>query len=276
MPSGTGTGTSRCHGVASLLRLHGHFSFRACPWATLHPVRRLLQQMHLRVGYCVAEPDSSGAVACMGPLGAYQCAGATGSAHGTAVFSSIPGRHVLVWSDNVSTISHINHQGGTRSARLLQVSRGLLLWAAPCLASTRVMYLPGERYKAADYLSHCKPPPGEWRFNQRWCSTSVTSLAEVDLIATEELTHCPLWFSLTEEAILLGQDALVHNWPEVLLYSFPPIPLIDLILQRVLQQGHTLLLISPFYLGKAWFPLLHRLCRSSLWHLPDRMDLLSQ
>lgn len=46
------------------------------------------------------------------------------------------GRHVLVRSDNVSTVSNINHQGGTRSARLLQVSWDLLLWAAPPLASS--------------------------------------------------------------------------------------------------------------------------------------------
>ncbi len=46
----------------------------------------------LRLGSCVAESDGSGAVACSGPFGAYQCVGAAGCAHGSAVFSSLPER----------------------------------------------------------------------------------------------------------------------------------------------------------------------------------------
>lgn len=34
------------------------------------------------------------------------------------------------------------------------------------------------------------------------------SEAEVDLFASKTLTHCPLWFSLSEPTSLLGQDAL--------------------------------------------------------------------
>ncbi|XP_062372037.1 uncharacterized protein LOC134059609 [Sardina pilchardus] len=188
------------------------------------------------------------------------------------------GRHVLVRSDNVSTVSHINHQGGTRSAQLLQASWDLLLWAAPRLASLRAMYLPGDRNQAADLLSRCKPPPGEWRLHPEvvlniW---GMFGRARVDLFASEESTHCPLWFSWTEESSLLGQDALAHDWPEVLLYAFPPIPLILPTLQRVLQQGHRLLLVAPFWPGRTWFPLLHKLCSGSPWRLPDRRDLLSQ
>ena len=188
------------------------------------------------------------------------------------------GRHVLVRSDNVSAVSHINHQGGTRSARLLQASRDLLLWAAPRLASLRAMYLPGVQNQAADLLSRCKPPPGEWRLHPEvilniW---DVFGRAEVDLFATKESTHCPLWFSWTEESSPLGQDALAHDWPEGLLYAFPPIPLIFPTLQRVLQQGHRLLLVAPFWPGRTWFPLLRRLCSSSPQRLPDRKDLLSQ
>ncbi|XP_075325299.1 uncharacterized protein LOC142383412 [Odontesthes bonariensis] len=188
------------------------------------------------------------------------------------------GRHVLVRSDNVSAVSHINHQGGTRSALLLQASRDLLLWAAPRLASLKAMYLPGERNQTADLLSRGKPPPGDWQLHPEvvlniW---ATFGRANVDLFASEESTHCPLWFSLTEESSPLGQDALAHDWPEVLLYAFPPIPLIAPTLQRVLQQGHRLLLVAPFWPGRTWFPLLHRLCSGSPWRLPDRRDLLSQ
>lgn len=98
----------------------------------------------------------------------------------------------------------------------------------------------------------------------------------MDLFASEESTHCRLWYSWMEASSPLGQDALAHDWPPTLLYAFPPLPLLLPTLHRVLQQGHSLLLVAPFWPGRPWFPLLRRLCRSLPWHLPVRRDLLSQ
>ena len=72
------------------------------------------------------------------------------------------GKHVLVRSDNTSTVFHINHQGGTKSARLLRVSQDLLTWAAPRLLSLRAIYLSGEQNHLADFLYRKQPPSGEW------------------------------------------------------------------------------------------------------------------
>ncbi|XP_074544637.1 uncharacterized protein LOC141804210 [Halichoeres trimaculatus] len=187
-------------------------------------------------------------------------------------------KHVLVRSDNTSVVYHINHQGGTRSAQLLAVTRELLTWAAPRLVSLRAMHLPGEQNRLADFLSRQKPPSGEWRLHPEVVSTiwGLFGRAEVDLFASEASTHCPLWFSLAETTSPLGQDALAHPWPDGLLYAFPPMPLIRHVLQRVLQEGHRVLLIAPFWPGRSWFPLLHSLCRNTQWRLPDRFDLLSQ
>ncbi|KAK5895026.1 hypothetical protein CesoFtcFv8_011655 [Champsocephalus esox] len=159
-----------------------------------------------------------------------------------------PGRHVLVCSDNMSAVAQINHQGGTRSAQLLRVSQSLLPWALPRLTSLQGSF------------SARGPESGP----------------EVDLFASEESRHCPLWFSWTEVTSPLGQDALAHDWPDTLLYAFPPLPLILQTLQRVLTQGHRLLLVAPRWPGRVWFPLLRILCCSPPWRLPDRKDLLSQ
>ena len=37
------------------------------------------------------------------------------------------GKHVLVRTDNTSTVAYINHQGGLRSRRMSQLARHLLL-----------------------------------------------------------------------------------------------------------------------------------------------------
>ncbi|XP_033996783.1 uncharacterized protein LOC117491055 [Trematomus bernacchii] len=187
-------------------------------------------------------------------------------------------RHVLVRSDNMSAVSQINHQGGTRSVQLLRVSQSLLSWASPRLASLRAVFLPGDQNQVADFLSRHKPPPGEWRLHPEVVETiwSLFGRAEVDLFASEESRHCPLWFSWAEVTSPMGQDALAHDWPDSLLYAFPPQPLLLQKLQRVLTQGHRLLLVAPRWPGRVWFPLLRSLCCGPPWRLPDRKDLLSQ
>ncbi|XP_020780058.2 uncharacterized protein LOC110159790 [Boleophthalmus pectinirostris] len=188
------------------------------------------------------------------------------------------GRHVVVRCDNTSVVFHLNHEGGTRSESLLRMAQLLLTWAAPRFASLRAVHIPGVRNTAADFLSRQGPLPGEWRLHPEvvehiW---EMFGRANVDLFASQETTHCPLWFSWTECASPLGQDALAHDWPRTLLYAFPPFPLIFQTLLRVLQEGHSLLLVAPFWPARPWFPLLLRLCSGPAQRLPSRRDLLSQ
>ncbi len=64
----------------------------------------------------------------------------------------------------------------------------------------------------ADILSRQGLRPGE---------ADMESLAqEVDPFATRQTSHCPLWLSLTNPA-LLGLDAVVYTWQRLHLYAFP-------------------------------------------------------
>ncbi len=187
------------------------------------------------------------------------------------------GYHIIVRTDNMAVVSHINRQGGSRSRTLDRLARHLLLWSQDKFLSLRVVHVPGILNLAANFLSRQKLRPGEWMLNRQTVSQiwDLFGKAEVDLFASQESSQCPLWFSLSFPTTL-GTEAFAHLWPNVSLYAFPPIKLIPAVLCRVKVSGARLLLIAPFWPSQTWFSELTPLLYRSPWEIPIRRDLLSQ
>ncbi len=185
--------------------------------------------------------------------------------------------HIIVRTDNMAVVSHINRQGGSRSRTLDRLVRRLLLWSQDKFLSLRAVHVPGVLNLAADFLSRQKLRPGEWMLNRQTVSQiwDLFGKAEVDLFASQESFQCPLWFSLSFPTTL-GIDAFAHPWPNVSLYAFPPIKLIPAVLCRVKVCGARLLLIAPFWPSQTWFSELTPLLYRPPWEIPIRRDLLSQ
>ncbi len=176
--------------------------------------------------------------------------------------TDLRGHHVLVRSDNTSVVSYINHQGGLRSRPLCKLACQILLWK---LLSLRATCIPGAHNIGADILSRQGLRPGEWRLHPEVVELIWKEFgqAQVDLFASRETSHCPLWF-------------MTHMWPRLHLSAFPPIALLPGVLERVHQDRVPLLLIAPRWPGRVWFPNLFSLLDGHPLELPVRRDLLSQ
>ncbi len=100
-------------------------------------------------------------------------------------------------------------------------------------------------------------------------------LAQVDLFASLETSHCQLFYSLTEGT--LGTDALAHSWPRGLRkYAFPPVSLLAQTLCKVREEEEQILLVAPYWPTRTWFPELMLLVTAPPWQIPLRKDLLTQ
>ncbi len=86
--------------------------------------------------------------------------------------------HVIVRTDNMAVVSHINRQGGSRSRTLDRLARHLLLWSQDKFLSLRAVHVPGVLNLAADFLSRQKLKPGEWMLN-RGGSDGIPDLGSV-------------------------------------------------------------------------------------------------
>lgn len=106
--------------------------------------------------------------------------------------------------------------------RLLWVTQQSLTWAAPHLASLSAVYIPGIKSLAADFLSHQRPLLGEWRPYQVvvQCIWDHFRRVKVDLFTSRESAHCPWWLALADDSSSLDQDALAHDWPNILLLLY--------------------------------------------------------
>ncbi|XP_067305338.1 uncharacterized protein [Pseudorasbora parva] len=152
------------------------------------------------------------------------------------------GRPALVRSDNTAVVSYINRQG-----------------------------------VVADSLSRQGVVPGEWRLHPEVVESlwDCFGRAQVDLFASQETTHCPLFFSLTHPASL-GLDVIVQTWPRLRLYAFPPLAVLPGVLERVRRDGARLLLVAPFWPGRVRLSDIVSLLEGPPWEIPVRRDLLSE
>ncbi|XP_061098651.1 uncharacterized protein LOC133128861, partial [Conger conger] len=187
------------------------------------------------------------------------------------------GRHVLIRSDNKATVAYVNRQGGTKCPHLHRLAVRIWTWAYPRVRSLRALYVPGQLNCGADLLSRGGPSPLEWCLHplvvaEVW---SRFGKAIVDLFASRQNAHCPLWFAMTATGSPpLGVDALAHCWPKGLLYAFPPFGLVPQVLAKAREERKPLILIAPDWPHKQWMADVALLLTDVPWRLPQRRDLL--
>ena len=183
--------------------------------------------------------------------------------------------HILVKTDNITTKYYINKQGGLHSRKLDTLAREITLWCEAHLASVRAEHIPGLSNSGADLMSRGGYRYADWSLHpavaeQIW---QRYGLPEADLFAAVDNTKLPLFFA-AEGRAPLGVDAMANEWPQGLLYAFPPLHLIAPLLERIRTRGARVLLVAPGW--GSWVqnivPLLYR----PPWILPLRRDLLRQ
>ena len=187
----------------------------------------------------------------------------------------IHGCHVVIRTDNTTTMCYVNKQGGLASPLLDDLARELTLWCDTRLASVRAVHVPGLQNSGADLLSRGRFWYEDWSLHpavarQIWARFGRP---EVDLFASEENAKCSLFFSV-KGTPPLGLDALSHSWPDKLLYAFPPLGLIRPTLERIRLHGLTLLLLAPAW--GSWRSEIAPLLYDDPWPLPPHRDLLRQ
>ena len=92
---------------------------------------------------------------------------------------------------------------------------------------------------------------GNWFKRRRW------EVPTMDLFANRRNTKCKRFLAKHCEAGAEGMEALTAIWPEdAWLYAFPPLDLLDQVVERILGEGTRVMLITPISPSMPHFRLL--------------------
>lgn len=190
----------------------------------------------------------------------------------------LKGTDVLIRTDNVTAKAFINRQGGTRSKALSREASLLFAWAEDNLLSITAEHLAGLENEEADWLSRQRLTESEWQLNPAVFQEIVTRFGPpvVDLFASSANTQLRRFYSRGRQEGAEAVDALQSPWPPGLLYAFPPVALIQRVINRVRALAAEVVLVAPRWPRRPWFPELLNLSTRPPWTLPIREDLLLQ
>jgi hypothetical protein len=183
---------------------------------------------------------------------------------------------VAIWVENCCALHAINQFGSARCLVLNDLASQLWHYAIGLNRYVKAFYIPGKENVEADWASRFFEDGSDWRLE-----TSVFQRISylfgpfnIDLFASHMNKQVAAFYSWLPDPESKAVDALSQVWPKKGAYAFPPFPLINQTLQRVRDQGLSLLLIAPDWAQQTWYPLLLQLLVDYPRTLPGLPHLL--
>ena len=186
--------------------------------------------------------------------------------------SSLLGKTVAVFCDNVTAVAYLRKEGGTRSPFLNSLAQVILHWSESLHVRLSPQFIPGSRNVLADALSRPHQlPSSEWSLNlEVFLSLRRRWPVQIALFATSENRRCSIYFSPIRDPQSAGTDGLQ-------VYAFPPWSIIPRVLAKLrVSRGTELTLVAPYWPQRPWFLDLLQLSLAPPVVLPNRPDLLLQ
>jgi hypothetical protein len=187
--------------------------------------------------------------------------------------------HVNCELDNTTAIKYAR-VAVSRSLRMSRIGAQFYDWVESTSLQLSYRHLRGIYNVEADGLSRHAWAELEWKLHPDlvarlqgiWHCTIVR-----DLFASRHNAQVPLYFSWQHDFEAAGIDSLSYkwDWPETT-YAYPPIFLINRVLQKILtDETHDLLLILPLWPRQSWWPTLMSVLTEVPIILPHRRWITS-
>ncbi len=185
--------------------------------------------------------------------------------------------HILIQSDNKTTVAYLNRLGGTRSEPLIQLAIQIWQWSLHRRLTLEAVHVPGLQNMEADSQSRKPHHCSDWCLNPQLFQLLNRRFGpfQIDLFAACHNAQMRPFFSWLLDPEAAAIDAFSQPWSLTLAYAFPPFDLLPRVLKKVQTDQASLALIAPVWPSQPWYPLLLELLAQAPCLLPDLPNLLT-
>lgn len=187
------------------------------------------------------------------------------------------GIHILIHSDNTTTVVSINKQGSTHSRTCNNVAREIWLWAMKLDNWVSATYCPGSINSQADDASRMFRDSTEWMLNPRIFRQVCRKLGSpsIDLFASRLNKQLPIYCAWQPDPGATAIDCFKTDWGSFnLIYAFPPFSLAGRVLQKINTECNQAIVILPCWPSQPWYTLLRQMLLLDPVRLPVDEDTL--
>ncbi|XP_074641165.1 uncharacterized protein LOC141898917 [Tubulanus polymorphus] len=149
--------------------------------------------------------------------------------------------------DNSTTVSYISNQGG-RKQGCNEIAREIWLWCYKHNNWLTVTHLPGINNVEADKLSRSIDDNMEWKLNPKLFQKIRQKFGEmeIDLFASRHNFQLQTYIAWKPDPYAEYIDAFSEDWASWFFYAFPPFNLVGKVLQKVMSDQASGVLVVPF------------------------------
>lgn len=190
--------------------------------------------------------------------------------------ANLESREILLRIDNTTAISYINKMGSVKFPNLTALCKKIRQWCEARDLWIFASYVSSKENVDADSESRSISLDTEWELDNKAFNHIVDFFGapEIDLFASNINSKCPKFVSWHKDPEALAVDAFTINWTDLNFYAFPPFSIISRVLQKIITDKASGLVVVPNWPTQPWFPLFNKLLLTNPIILNERENLL--
>ena len=195
-----------------------------------------------------------------------------------ALASNVRSTSLKVRMDNSTAVAVLKKMGSSKSMDLNKQTAEIYTWAESRKITIIPNHLPGKLNTEADKLSReIMPDWADWMLDPEIFKLLEKKLGPLtlDLFASRWNAQVKKFYTWKAQPSALGTNALSHKWPNVGAYAFPPVALIPVVLNKILQENlKQIIVITPAWPTQNWYSKLLNMSIKEPIILPQTQNLL--
>ena len=188
--------------------------------------------------------------------------------------------HIRLMVDNATAVCYIREMGGSRSPECNKVARDIWLWAKNRNIWLSAAHIPGKLNVSADAESRNFKMETEWMLSTSefalMCNHFSFIDLEIDIFASRINSQLPVYVSWRSDPGAKFVDAFTSNWADFTFYAFPPFSLIGKVLQKVIQDKASGIIVVPKWCTAHWWPTVLKLSTLPCFYFSRGKQILHQ